>query len=86
MTSVKILKETLRMVDGGRVVCTAETTEGARVESTIEASFFEDFMGTPNPKLSFEHKARIVMDNLAYFEKEVARQMGNGHQTDVVIL
>jgi hypothetical protein len=85
MSTPKILKETLALADGGRVVCQVEAPDGSRMQGIIEDSFFEDFMGEDKPVLSAQRKARIVMDNIEYFEGELARQWAKGQTGEVVI-
>ena len=78
MAITKLLLETLRMADGGKVVCEVKSPDGV-LRSVIEQSFFEDFMGVPNPELTPQRQSRIVEENIAYLEAEAERLwlMGN---------
>lgn len=85
MQKLKLLQETLRLADGGRVVCTAQAPDGSLVSGVIEQSFFEDFMGVPKPVLTPQRQARIVMDNVDYIEQEAGRLWQAGNRGEVVI-
>lgn len=82
--SSKLLLDTLRLADGGHVVCDATLPDGSVVPSVIERSFFEDFMGVPNPVLTAQKQSRIVEDNLTYLEGEVERQWRLGSRSVVI--
>jgi hypothetical protein len=84
MAVVKLMLETLRMADGGRVVCDVATPEGELVKAMIEHSFFEDFMGSPQPNLTVQKQDRIVRDNVGYLEAEVERQLQLGSRELVI--
>lgn len=84
MTGPRFLLDTLKTVDGGKVVCEVLTPDGAVVRGSIEQSFFEDFMGVPEPRLSDERRTRIVQDNVDYLEAEARRLLQLGFK-DVVI-
>jgi hypothetical protein len=81
---VKLLLDTLKTVDGGKVVCEVLTPEGTVVRGAIEQSFFEDFMGVPEPRLSDERKSRIVQENVAYLEGEATRLLHLGFKEVVI--
>jgi len=80
----KLLLETLRSVDGGKVECDVMTPDGAVVKGEIAASFFEDFMGAPEPALSPAKRTRIVRENAGYLEAEAERQWRQGHRALVI--
>lgn len=80
----KLLTETLRMADGGKVECEVMTPDGGRVTSIIEQSFFEDFMGVPSPRLSAQQQNRIINDNVSYLEAEAERQWRMGSREVVI--
>lgn len=80
----KLLLETLRMADGGRVVCDVAVPDGAVVQSVIEKSFFEEFAAVSVPNLTTQKKARIVNDNVAYLEAEADRQWHAGMRELVI--
>lgn len=84
MSGVKFLLETLRLADGGKVVCEVMTPEGDLVKSMIEQSFFEDFMGVPQPNLTPQKQSRIVHDNVSYLESEAERLLQLGHRELVI--
>lgn len=73
MSSAKLLLQTIRMADGGRVVCEVSTPDGGVVQGVIEPSFFEDFIGTPQPQLTPQKQSRIIEENAAYLEAEAER-------------
>lgn len=81
---VKLLLDTLRTVDGGKVVCEVLTPEGTVVRGSIEQSFFEDFMGVPQPQLSAQRQNRIVQENVHYLETEAARLLEMGFKEVVI--
>lgn len=81
---VKLLLDTLRTVDGGKVVCEVLTPEGTVVRGSIEQSFFEDFMGSPQPDLSAQRQSRIVRENVDYLETEAARLLRLGFKEVVI--
>ncbi|PZP39437.1 MAG: hypothetical protein DI585_04140 [Pseudomonas fluorescens] len=82
--TVKILLDSLRLADGGRVECRIATPDGKIVDGAIEQAFFEDFMGVPNPRIGVAHMKEILANNLDYFEK-VAEQQWNMGSREVVI-
>jgi hypothetical protein len=87
MTNTKLLLETLRLADGGKVVCAVQTPDGAVRQSVIEQSFFEEFQGAPLARAaqtSAPRQLRIVADNVGYLEAEAERQWQQG-QTQLVI-
>lgn len=84
MATMKLLLDTLKLADGGQVECSVAAPDGTVVPGVIEQAFFEDFMGTPEPKLSAAHRGRIIQDNVAYFEEEATRQWQAGRR-DLVI-
>jgi hypothetical protein len=75
--SSKVLFETLKLADGGRVECMVQTRFGT-TPSIIEKSFFEDFMGMPNPTLSAKQQVRIVENNAEWLAAEAERQLSLG--------
>lgn len=66
--------------DGARVEVSFTTPNGQQVKGAIEQSFFEDFMGQPNPQLTQAHKQRIVSDNEAWLATEAERQLELGYR------
>lgn len=70
--------DSLRLADGGKVECRVTAPDGTVLRGVIEEAFFEDFMGEPKPVLSEAKRARIIHDNVAYFEKEAERQWQSG--------
>ncbi|MFN7163047.1 MAG: hypothetical protein ACK5VJ_00795 [Pseudomonadota bacterium] len=83
MTRTKMLLETLRLANGGKVVCDMQTPNGERLTSIIEQSFFEEFSSTPaalNPK----RQLQIIQDNTGYLESE-AERLWNAGQRELVI-
>jgi hypothetical protein len=87
MTATKLLLETLRLADGGKVVCAVQTPDGTVRQSVIEQSFFEEFQGAPvraAAQASASRQMRIVADNLGYLEAEAERLWQQG-QTQLVI-
>lgn len=85
MSMAKIIQETLALADGGRVVCQVQAPDGTQMRGVIEDSFFEDFMGADMVELTPQRRARIVLDNLHYFEGELARQWDQGEKVEAVI-
>lgn len=83
MSTARILQETLRQADGGRVEFTVATAEGP-VHGIIEQNFFEDFMGTPSPQLSHQRRMRIITENVGFLESEAARQLRLGNREVVI--
>lgn len=84
MTTAKLLLDTVKLADGGRVECSVAAPDGSVVKGVIEQAFFEDFMGMPEPRLSLAQRGRIVQDNLDYFEREATRQWQLGNR-DLII-
>jgi hypothetical protein len=82
--TAKLLMETLRLADGGKVVCQVATPDGGVVQGVIEQSFFEDFMGMPEPKLSPQKQGRIISENIKYLEGEADRQWRLGSRELVI--
>lgn len=83
MTKTKLLLETLRLADGGKVVCDMQAPSGERLTSVIEQSFFAEFTATPttlNPK----RQLQIIQDNTGYLESE-AERLWNAGQRELVI-
>lgn len=80
----KLLMETLRLADGGKVECDIVTPDGTRTRGVIEQSFFEEFMGAPGVKLTPVQQGRIVRDNVDYLEGEVDRQWRMGSREVVI--
>ncbi len=81
---MKLLLNTVRLADGGKVECHVAAPDGTVVTGVIEQAFFEDFMGMPDPKLTLAHRGRIIQDNIDYFEREAARQWQMGKR-DLII-
>jgi hypothetical protein len=81
----KVLQDTLRQADDGRVTCTLLTDSG-RIEGIIEESFFEDFLLQPLPDggLTPARKLRIVAENSAFLESEAAKQLRLGHREVII--
>jgi hypothetical protein len=87
MTATKLLLETLRLADGGKVVCAVQTPDGTVRQGVIEQSFFEEFQGAPVARAastSAPRQMRIVQDNVGYLEAEAERLWQQG-QTQLVI-
>lgn len=80
--TTKLLLNTLRVADGGKVVCDVSTPDGSKATSVIEQSFFAEF--NPTAANSPQRQLRIVQDNVDYLETEAQRQWAMG-QTDIVI-
>lgn len=83
MSRTKLILETLRLADNGRVVCDMQAPSGERLNSIIEKSFFEEFTATPanlNPK----RQLQIIQDNAEYLETE-AERLWNAGQRELVI-
>lgn len=83
MVSARILLETLRQADGGKVVCTVATPEGP-VQGTISPSFFEEFTGTETPQLTEQRRLRIINENMGYLETQAAYQLRMGHREVII--
>ena len=79
----KLLQDTLRQADGGRVTCSLLTDDG-RITGIIEQTFFDDFIGQPGVELSAAKKMRIVAENMSFLESEAAKQLHLG-QREVII-
>ena len=84
MSGAKLLLETLRLADGGKVVCEVMTAEGDLVKSMIEPSFFEEFVAAPNMQMSAQRQNRIVRENVSYLEHEAERLLGLGYKELVI--
>lgn len=82
-TKTKLLLETLRMADGGRVVCEVMTPDGLMRQSVIERSFFEEFAASPAAPTP-ARQMRIVQENADYLATEAERLWQQGQQ-DLVI-
>ncbi len=87
--TTKLLLETLKNADDGRVECSVATPDGTIVQGVIEQSFFEEFvMAQPAaPKSGGAEAAqraeqarqqRIVRDNARFFEGEFDKQWRMG--------
>ena len=83
MKTARILPDSIHQADGGFVEYTVETAVGP-VRGVIENTFFEDFMGQPQPQLTAQRKAQIALENLAYFEAEAARQLREGKREIII--
>ncbi len=84
MVNARILLETLRQADGGKVVCTVATPEGP-VQGTISSSFFEEFTGgTEQPQLTEQPRLRIINENVGYLEPQAASQLRMGHREVII--
>jgi hypothetical protein len=83
----KLLLDTLKVADNGRVECSVTTPEGVR-KGVIEASFFEEFVsaGTQNgvTALSPARQVRIVQENVAYLEQRTADMWARGERALVI--
>jgi hypothetical protein len=78
----RILKETLKVANGGRVECTV--LAGNRlVRGIIENTFFEDVLGRSN--VPAPQKLALSNDNLRYLEQMANRQLDAGEQEVVII-
>lgn len=82
--TAKLLMDTLRLADGGKVVCQVVAPDGGVLQGVIEKSFFEDFMGIENPQLSPQKQGRIVSENISYLEGEADRQWRLGSREVVI--
>jgi hypothetical protein len=83
--AVKLLLETLRLANGGSVVCDVSTSDGAIINGVIEQTFFEEFAAMPQSKaLSAQRHVQIVRDNLGYLEAEAERQWSAGMRELVI--
>ena len=85
-TKTKLLLESLRTADGGRVVCNVMTPDGLLRQSVIEKSFFEEFaVGTPSQVMNNpQRQLRIVQENAQYLESEAERLWQQGQQALVI--
>lgn len=83
MSQTKLLLDSIRQADGGRVECTVSTPSGV-VRGVIEESFFEDFMGQPKPQLTPVQRQRIVRENAEWFQTEADRQLRMGNRQVVI--
>lgn len=79
----KILQDTLRQADGGRVTCSLLTDDG-RINGVIEQTFFDDFMNQTGETLTPAKKLRIVAENMTFLESEAAKQLRLGHREVVI--
>jgi hypothetical protein len=83
----KLLLDTLKVADNGRVECSVITPDGVR-KGVIEASFFEEFLsaGTQNgaTALSPARQVRIVQDNVTYLEQRTAELWARGERALVI--
>lgn len=79
MSNLRLDLSSLR-ADGGRVEVSFTAPNGKTVRGAIEQSFFEDFMGQPNPRLTPQHTQRIVADNQAWLAAEAERQLNLGYR------
>lgn len=88
MTPTKLLLETLRLADGGRVVCNVQMPDGAVRQSVIESSFFEEFqapaMANRAGQTSTNRQLRIVQDNIGYLEAEAEKLWQQGQMQLVI--
>lgn len=84
MAGTKLLLETLRLADGGRVVCEVSAPDGSRAVSVIEASFFEEFIGGPKAEMTPQRQSRIVRENMGYLESEAERLWRQGARELVI--
>jgi hypothetical protein len=88
MANTKLLLETLRLADGGRVVCAVQTPDGVVRQSVIAPSFFEEFQATVPANRAAEathtRQLRIVNDNVSYLEGEAERLWQQG-QSELLI-
>lgn len=82
--STKVLLESIRTADGGKVEYSVSTPEGTILTGTIEESFFEEFMGIPQPNLKPERKVSIIRDNIPWLEAETERQFQQGNRRLVI--
>lgn len=82
--SMKLLLQTLRVADGGKVVCEVSAPDGSVVQGVIDQSFFEDFTGTPRPQLTPQRQSRIVEENISYLEAEAQRLWDMGSRELVI--
>ena len=77
----KILKETLKTADDGRVEYTV-LADNRLYHGIIEQSFFEDVLGQSNA--STRQKMEITTHNLMYLEEITQRQLEAG-ESEVII-
>ncbi|MBI1309029.1 MAG: hypothetical protein GC129_04135 [Proteobacteria bacterium] len=84
MAMTKLLMDSVRLADGGKVVCDLAAPDGGVVHAVIETSFFEDFMGMPEPRLSAQKQSRIVRENAGYLENEADRLWKAGNRELVI--
>ena len=82
--STKLLMDTLRLADGGRVECEIMAPDGTIVHGVIEQSFFQEFLTAPNEEIKPEKQGRIVKDNLAYLESVSDRLWREGNRELVI--
>jgi hypothetical protein len=77
----KILKETLKVADGGRVECTVLAGDRL-VRGIIENTFFEDILGQSNAPAP--QKLALSSANLNYLEQVATHQLDAGEQEVII--
>ena len=82
--STKLILDSLRLADGGRVECQMMAPDGTILRGVIEQSFFQEFVTAPNEVIRPEKQGRIVQDNLAYLEEVGDRLWREGNQELVI--
>jgi hypothetical protein len=82
--SAKLLLDSLRLADGGKVVCRVTAPDGTVLEGVIEKSFFDEFSTAPGQVLTPVRQGRIVSDNLDYIEGEADKQWRLGSRELVI--
>jgi hypothetical protein len=82
--ATKFLLETLRLADGGKVLCDVSAPDGRVLLGVIEQTFFEEF-SLANPQgMTAQKQARILQDNIGYLEGEAEKQWQAGAQQLVI--
>lgn len=82
--SAKLLLDSLKLADGGKVECRVAAPDGTVLRGVIEESFFEEFVAAPGAPMTAVKKGRIVHDNLAYLEAEADKQWRMGSRELII--
>lgn len=82
--SARILLDSLRLADDGKVECRVEAPDGSVVQGVIEQTFFEEFMTSPTDQIDGPRKGRIIQQNIEYLETQAERLWHAGSRELVI--
>ena len=82
--SAKLLLDSLRLADDGKVQCRVTAPDGTVMEGVIEQSFFEEFMTSPTDTIDGQRKGRIIQQNIDYLEGQADRLWREGNRELVI--